>query len=507
MLNRHEESPHVQSEEFVIRRALKAASTPSRAPRRLRTTTGSSSCRPRIPRTAIELREPRLRDPGPLLRDAAQRVQSHKLAEMLAHQEFPGIKTDSIFNEGRFNGDQFETCPAQGNWLRAAGRGGRRQHDRQVLLPGLADFPGDPTAWVADRGDVLRVVARQEPQHRATATSRTRPARSSRWPTCAIADDIIERRGRRTSSTSNPGADREEVRDAGLRFETGRSDPNPLLVDDYIEADIEATATEPARESSHDLLRPSRTSSSTASTTSAATRATPPAATACGRLWRRTATWPTPTTGATSTRTAGSSPAGPSTADQRLRDHRATIQYQGTGGTYPSQVTLTGAMWPDWAAEGTYLRVRPGATHRRGRRMKSRDRPDARLRQSTPACDLPAGTPVPPLPRHVPPARGLHRPGPGPLRAELRRHGLHATRGSGSTRTATSSPRACPQCYTITGDKQYPGRLMLRIFPWPYETKTIDFIYKRRPRPLRIYKVSAVARSTRRAISTSATAT
>ena len=39
-----------------------------------------------------------------------------------------------------------------------------------------------------------------------------------------------------------------------------------------------------------------------------------------------------------------------------------------------------------------------------------------------------------------------------------------------------------PQCYTITGDPQYPGRLVMRIFPWPYEEKSIDFIYKRRPR-------------------------
>src|ERR1035437_9617211 len=33
-----------------------------------------------------------------------------------------------------------------------------------------------------------------------------------------------------------------------------------------------------------------------------------------------------------------------------------TIQYQGSGGTYPYQVTLTGGTWPTWAALGT-LRV------------------------------------------------------------------------------------------------------------------------------------------------------
>jgi hypothetical protein len=28
----------------------------------------------------------------------------------------------------------------------------------------------------------------------------------------------------------------------------------------------------------------------------------------------------------------------------------------------------------------------------------------------------------------------------------------------------------------------------MKIFQWPYESKSIDYIYKRRPRPLRIYK-------------------
>src|SRR5690348_10200222 len=45
---------------------------------------------------------------------------SRKLAACLAQRSFPGIKTDSIFNEGRFSGaDQFADCPAQGAWLRA----------------------------------------------------------------------------------------------------------------------------------------------------------------------------------------------------------------------------------------------------------------------------------------------------------------------------------------------------------------------------------------------------
>lgn len=39
---------------------------------------------------------------------------------------------------------------------------------------------------------------------------------------------------------------------------------------------------------------------------------------------------------------------------------------------------------------------------------------------------------------------------------------------------------------TITGDSNYPGRLVMRVLPIPWESRTIDFIYKRRPRALTI---------------------
>lgn len=48
-----------------------------------------------------------------------------------------------------------------------------------------------------------------------------------------------------------------------------------------------------------------------------------------------------------------------------------------------------------------------------------------------------------------------------------------------------------PQCYTVTGDVLYPGRLLLRITPLPSEMKTIDFLYHRRPRPLTASLVNA----------------
>jgi hypothetical protein len=166
--------------------------------------------------------------------------QSHNMAEMLATRSFPGVKTDSVFNEGRFSGsDQFAQCPAKGTWLRAQAEAAGVNPAGKYYLSGLADFPGDPTAWVSDRGDVLRVAEAKNLTIRDGYVSHyaheTEPL-----PDVTVADDIIEREVDRTL-WENPGARREDVRDAVYTLRSGREDPNPLLVDDYFESDIAAT--------------------------------------------------------------------------------------------------------------------------------------------------------------------------------------------------------------------------------------------------------------------------
>lgn len=43
-----------------------------------------------------------------------------------------------------------------------------------------------------------------------------------------------------------------------------------------------------------------------------------------------------------------------------------------------------------------------------------------------------------------------------------------------------------PRYYTIMGDPKVPERMCLRIFPYPDIDRTLDFVYKRKPRPLAI---------------------
>jgi hypothetical protein len=162
----------------------------------------------------------------------------------------------------------------------------------------------------------------------------------------------------------------------------------------------------------------------------------------------------------------------------------ATIQYQSTGGTYPRQVTLSGATWPAWAGDGTYLRV--GQVNARVAQMKS-----ATILtlddQVVFDCDLPAGTPFS-LYRdtyllpcdYIAQDQALFERNFGGMNYTHPREWLYENR--------YVFAMGVPMFYTVTGDKQYPGRLTMKIYPWPYESKTIDFIYKRRPRPLWLYK-------------------
>jgi hypothetical protein len=156
---------------------------------------------------------------------------ARRLAACLALRSFPSIKTDAIFNEGRFSGsDQFADTPAQGAWLRSQAEAAGVSTAGKYYLSGLADFPGDPTAWVSDRGDVLR-VAREKNLRILDGYVKHEPVEREPMADVEIAPDLIESEVADILD-SNPGADAEHVRDHVYALRTGRTDDNPLVVDD-----------------------------------------------------------------------------------------------------------------------------------------------------------------------------------------------------------------------------------------------------------------------------------
>lgn len=159
----------------------------------------------------------------------------------------------------------------------------------------------------------------------------------------------------------------------------------------------------------------------------------------------------------------------------------ATMTYIHTGGTYERMATISGSTWPDWAGDG-YVRV--------GEVIYEIDeRKSATVvtfsEQVNPGQDIAAPVLFSAyrdtylLPEdYIAQDQSLYEGNFGGMCYKHPRDWLYASRyvyGSG-----------LPFDYTITGDQKYPGRLVLKVFPWPVEAKSIDFLYKRRPRELSI---------------------
>lgn len=84
--------------------------------------------------------------------------QSHNIAEMLALRRLPACKTDREFLAGHCNGSQFAKDAVLGNRYKEVAEQRGADVTGKVYLSGLAAFPGDPRAWVADRSDAEKVI-------------------------------------------------------------------------------------------------------------------------------------------------------------------------------------------------------------------------------------------------------------------------------------------------------------------------------------------------------------
>ncbi len=154
---------------------------------------------------------------------------SHQFAEMLALRKFPGLKTDNIFNKGRCNGNQFEKVPGLGDHYRRIAEAAGVSVTGRFYCAGLADFPGDPTAWVSDRGDVLR-VARAKGM-RVHGYVEHDPGERPPMPDVPVAPELIEAEVA-ARLEEDPGLRIDDVREEVKKLRTGAVDPNPLIVQD-----------------------------------------------------------------------------------------------------------------------------------------------------------------------------------------------------------------------------------------------------------------------------------
>lgn len=114
---------------------------------------------------------------------------SHNLSEMFASGQTPGAMTDSVFLEGHANGNQFEGQEHIGDFYKREAKIAQVDVKGKVYLSGLAQYPGDPRAWVSGRGDVQRLC--EERGWDADGAVKVRAGRREAPETVALAEDIV----------------------------------------------------------------------------------------------------------------------------------------------------------------------------------------------------------------------------------------------------------------------------------------------------------------------------
>lgn len=171
------------------------------------------------------------------------------------------------------------------------------------------------------------------------------------------------------------------------------------------------------------------------------------------------------------------------------RDHIATaepystgtIGYDHSGGTYERQVTLTGGTWPEWARLGQL--VISNIVYQVAERKSSSVL--TLTYRSNPGADVDAGT-----------SYTLYRdsyPLPADFAAAERL--VNATNSlalsyehprSWMARQAVYQGPGMPVVYTLTADENYFGAMAARLWPPPDAAYALNYLYKRRPRPLKV---------------------
>jgi hypothetical protein len=163
-----------------------------------------------------------------------------------------------------------------------------------------------------------------------------------------------------------------------------------------------------------------------------------------------------------------------------------TISIQLQSGPYANYVTLDGAVFPTWAADGS---IHVGNVVYQAEELIDPTHLTLRSPLVT-NVDVPAGTSYRLyqdaylLPEDfIAGDQALYERVFGGLVYQHPREWLFGQRYYYQTGT--------PQYYSIMGDSKYPGRLLIKLSPIPVEAATLDFVYKRRPRPILWQEVSS----------------
>lgn len=167
-----------------------------------------------------------------------------------------------------------------------------------------------------------------------------------------------------------------------------------------------------------------------------------------------------------------------------------TIAFQAGSGTFPNEVTLTpdpvlGGAWPAWARYG-YLRIN-NIVSKVASVVSS-----TLLQLETPltyAADQAAGTGFT-LYRDTYTLPADFVMGENMMAETIWGALQYIPPAQWAAWVRFRESYGVPQFYTLMGDPDVPGLLCVRIFPFPDQDATLDFMYSRKPREMRVFDLS-----------------
>lgn len=116
---------------------------------------------------------------------------AESLAEILAYRQPPLGVTSRTFWQGRGHVDQFEDDPEAGAYLRSVAERHGVSTRGKWYISQLADYPGDPRAWVESQDDIKRICEQRGWGCYGIVNVQPREPEEGPAP-YRVADDIVE---------------------------------------------------------------------------------------------------------------------------------------------------------------------------------------------------------------------------------------------------------------------------------------------------------------------------
>jgi hypothetical protein len=163
-----------------------------------------------------------------------------------------------------------------------------------------------------------------------------------------------------------------------------------------------------------------------------------------------------------------------------------TVVYDHTGGSYERMLTLTGGIWPDWSTFGTVIIA--NIQYQVAERIS--DSVVTLTIDGNPQEDLSSTSFTLMRDTYTMPSDFISADQMYTPESWRRLKYVHPREWLVAHRYNVTSSNT-PYHYTYRGSPDFMGAMAISFYPFPDSATSIDFLYRRRPRPLRVESITA----------------